>query len=155
MGTRTSNETKLGEKESEKIFGEGCFKTAEDYAAAARVYQHGNIPDHFFQTFLWAKKAVELGDSSQKRLMAMGVDRHLVNIGHKQLFATQASKPTMNDCWCLEEVEKSFPEKRRVELAQKSLAEMLQWVDSLNKNQPTCKPAKFCAKQFRLSRRIF
>lgn len=136
-----------------EIFGEGCFKTAEDYAAAALVYQHGNIPDHFFQTFLWAKKAVELGDSSQKRLMAMGVDRYLVNIGHKQLFATQASKPTMNDCWCLEEVEKSFPEKTRVELAQKSLAEMFQWVDSLNKDQSSCKPAKFCAKQLKDSPR--
>ena len=132
-----------------EIFGEGCFKTAEDYAAAALVYQHGNIPDHFFQTYIWAKRAVELGDPSQKRLMAMGIDRYLVNIGHKQLFATQASKPSMNDCWCLEEVEKSFPEKKRVELAQKSLAEMLQWVDSLNKDQPTCKPATFCAKRFK------
>jgi hypothetical protein len=129
-----------------EIFGEGCFKSAQDYAAAALVYQHGNIPDHFFQTYLWAKRAVELGDSSQKRLMAMGIDRYLVNIGHKQLFATQASKPTMNDCWCLEELEKSFPEKKRVELAQKSLAEALQWVDSLNENQPSCKPAKFCTK---------
>jgi hypothetical protein len=134
-----------------EIFGEGCFKTAEDYSAAALVYQHGNTPDHFFQTFLWAKKAIELGDSSQKRLMAMGVDRYLVNIGHKQLFATQASKPATNDCWCLEEVEKSFPEKRRVEMAQKSLAEMLQWVDSLNKYKPACGPAKFCSKQLKSS----
>ncbi|MBK7963579.1 MAG: hypothetical protein IPK04_21710 [Bdellovibrionales bacterium] len=136
-----------------EIFGEGCFKTVEDYAAAALVYQHGNIPDHFFQTYLWAKKAVELGDSSQKRLMAMGIDRYLVNIGHKQLFATQASKPSTSDCWCLEEVEKGFPEKRRLELAQKSLAEMLQWVDLLNKDQASCNPAKFCAKQFKDSPR--
>lgn len=136
-----------------EIFGEGCFKTADDYAAAALVYQHGNIPDHFFQTYLWAKRAVELGDSSQKRLMAMGVDRYLINIGHKQLFATQASKPTMNDCWCLEELEKTFPDKKRVELAQKSLAEMQQWVDSLNKDRPQCKPAKFCSKNLKDSPR--
>lgn len=132
-----------------EIFGEGCFKTAEDYAAAALVYQHGNVPDHFFQTFLWAKRAVELGDSSQKRLMAMGIDRYLLNIGHKQLFATQASKPAMNDCWCLVELEKSFPEKRRVEAAQKSLSEALQWVDSLNEAQPSCKPARFCTKHLK------
>lgn len=136
-----------------EIFGEGCFKTAEDYAAAALVYQHGNVPEHFFQTFLWAKKAVELGDLSQKRLMVMGVDRYLVNIGQKQLFATQASKTAASDCWCLEEVEKSFPEKKRVEIAQNSLAEMLQWVDSLNEEQASCKPAKFCAKQFKDSPR--
>lgn len=136
-----------------EIFGEGCFKTAKDYGAAALVYQHGNVPDHFFQTFLWAKRAVELGDASQNRLMAMGIDRYLVNIGHKQLFATQASKPALNDCWCLEDLEKSFPEKMRVELVQKSLSEALQWVDSLNEGKPACRPAKFCAKSLKDSPR--
>lgn len=143
---RVSPRDEARRKRVGEIFGEGCFRSTEDYAAAALVYQHGNVPDHFFQTYLWAKRAVELGDSSQKRLMAMGIDRYLVNIGHKQLFATQASKPTMNDCWCLEELEKSFPEKKRVELSQKSLAEALQWVDSLNENRLSCKPAKFCTK---------
>lgn len=136
-----------------EIFGEGCFKTAEDYAAAALVYQHGNVPDHFFMTYLWAKRAVELGDSSQKRLMAMGIDRYLVNIGHKQLFATQTSKPALANCWCLDDVEKTFPDKTRVKLAQRSLSEMLQWVELLNKDQPACKPAKICAEKLKPSPR--
>jgi len=134
-----------------EIFGEGCFKTAADYAAAALVYQHGNSPDHFFQTFLWAKRAVELGDASQKRLMALGIDRYLVQIGHKQLFATQGAKIAGQDCWCLEELEPTFPEKMRIEIAQRSLAEMLQWVDSLNKDIPACQPAKFCKKNLKPS----
>ena len=134
-----------------EIFGEGCFKEAQDYAAAALVYQHGVLPDHFFQTFLWAKKAVELGDPAQKWLMAAGIDRYLVNIEHKQLFATQASKPNMNDCWCLEEVEKTFPERTRVEYGKKTLKEALDWVDSLNESDPKCKPAKFCNKGFKSS----
>src|SRR5438477_426759 len=29
------------------IFGEGCFKEAKDFAAAALVFQHGDQPDHF------------------------------------------------------------------------------------------------------------
>lgn len=128
-----------------EIFGEGCFKDAKDYAAAALIYQHGNTPDHFYQTFLWAKKAVDLGDTSQSRLMAMGLDRYLVNIGHKQLFATQATKPA-NGCWCLEGVERSYPEKNRLKFAQKSLQEALQWVDSLNNNQPGCQSTKICLK---------
>lgn len=135
-----------------EIFGEGCFKHAKDYAAAALVYQHGNVPDHFYQTFLWAKKAIELGDPSQSRLMAMGLDRYLVNIGHKQLFATQATKPT-NECWCLEEVEKSYPENERLKIAQKSTQDALQWVDSLNNGQAGCKPAKFCQKNLKDSKR--
>lgn len=45
-----------------EIFGEGCFLKAEDFAAAALVYQHGDVPEHYLQAFMWAKRAVELGD---------------------------------------------------------------------------------------------
>ncbi|MGE0527901.1 MAG: hypothetical protein AB7G93_10850 [Bdellovibrionales bacterium] len=132
-----------------EIFGEGCFKTAEDYAAAALVYQHGDVPDHFFQTYLWAKQAVELGDSSQKRLMAMGIDRYLVNTGHRQLFATQASAPTMDSCYCLEEVEESFPQERRKSYMGKSVRDALTWVDSLNEGKAACGPAQLCKKNLK------
>ncbi len=79
-----------------EIFGEGCFSTSEDYAAAALVYQHGDTPDHFFQTYIWSKRAV-------------------VNTGHKQLFGSQAMRPgpTESTCWCLDQIEKTFPDKRR------------------------------------------
>jgi hypothetical protein len=62
-----------------EIFGEGCCTSAADYSAAALVYQHGKIPDHFFQTFLWAKRSVDLGDLSQKWLMAAGIVNNLLN----------------------------------------------------------------------------
>lgn len=48
-----------------KIFAEGCFKIASDYASAATVYQHGKTPDHYYQAFVWANEAVKLGDQSQ------------------------------------------------------------------------------------------
>jgi hypothetical protein len=99
------------------IFGEGCFKEARDYAAAALVFQHGDQPEHFFQTYIWATRSVELGDISQKNLAAQGMDRYLVNTGHKQLFATQYLKPTTqaDACWCLYQTEISFPDHLRVE----------------------------------------
>src|SRR4051794_13456568 len=50
-----------------EIFAEGCFKIASDYSEAALVFQHGDNPDHFSQSFIWSKRAVELGDPSQKR----------------------------------------------------------------------------------------
>ena len=74
-----------------EILGEGCFKSAEDYAAASLIYQHGDSPDHFFQAFIWALRAVQLGDFQQKSLVAMTVDRYLISSGKKQLFGTQAS----------------------------------------------------------------
>ena len=131
------------------MFGEGCFKSAADYSAAAPIYQHGNVPDHFFQPFLWAKRAVDLGESSQKLLTAKGIDHYLVNIGHKQLFATQGSKPSLQACWCLEEVEKSFPETRSIELTQRSLTEAMSFVGSLNDHRADCVPSKFCIKSLK------
>jgi hypothetical protein len=128
-----------------EIFGEGCFQTAADFSAAALVYQHGNAPEHFFQTFIWSKRAVELGDPSQKRMMGLGLDRYLVNTGRKQLYASQASKPNEKSCWCLEPVEKTFPDANRKAQTDRSLKEAFQWVDELNKNT-SCPAAQECEK---------
>lgn len=136
-----------------EIFGEGCYATAADYAAAALVFQHGNSPDHFFQTYLWAKRAVELGDVSQKSLMAKAIDRYLVNTERKQLYATQANKKNTDICWCLEKVETTFPDDMRTALTQRTLSESLQWIDSLNADHQQCIPAKFCAKNLKDSPR--
>lgn len=131
-----------------EIFGEGCFSKAEDYAASALVFQHGNTPDHFFQTFLWSKRGVELGDQKQKRMMALGIDRYLVNIGQRQLFGSQATKPDFKPgtCWCLQQVEKSFPDKVRKEIAGKTLNEAMEWIKELNANDHTCPNTECAAK---------
>ena len=109
------------------IFAEGCFKSAADYASAAIVFQHGTAADHFYQTFIWANKAVQLGDESQRWLTAAGIDRYLVKIGQKQLFGTQFSKDPTEIAkgaagkWCLQPVEPSFPEPRRIEFIKRNL----------------------------------
>jgi hypothetical protein len=127
-----------------EIYGEGCFVRAEDYSAAALVYQHGAVPDHFFQTFLWAKRAVELGDDKQKRLMALGIDRYLVNSGMRQLFGSQANRPGAdpNGCWCIQKIERSFPEKRRQQYMGQALSAAFQWLKELNAGK-SC-PVKEC-----------
>jgi hypothetical protein len=136
-----------------EIFGEGCFETARDYAAAALVFQHGDRPDHFLQTFLWSKRGVELGDIRQRRMMALGLDRYLVNIGHKQLFASQASTPPNGDnCYCLDPVEPSFPQKFRTEYLGRSIEQSLKWVNELNDGKG-CAPAKECEKPLKPSPR--
>lgn len=130
-----------------EIFGEGCINSAKDYLAAAIVFQHGDRPDHFFQTFVWSRRGVELGDVKQKRNMALGLDRYLTNTNHKQLFASQASRPGVEPCWCLEPVEKSFPEKLRTQYMGTTLKEQFAWVDTLNKGTD-CPPAEECARTF-------
>jgi len=136
-----------------EIFGEGCFSKAEDYAAAALVYQHGDVPDHFYQTFIWSKRAVELGDVKQKHMMALGIDRYLVNIGQKQLFASQASKPDTNPetCWCLDPIESTFPDQMRKEISGNSLAEQTEWLKQMNAGK-TCEKIE-CEKELKPSPR--
>jgi len=130
-----------------EIFAEGCFSAAEDYAAAALVFQHGVVPEHFFQTFLWAKKALELGDNKQMRLMALGLDRYLVNSGYKQLFASQATKPNSEKCWCLHQIEKRFPENIRKKYMGNTLEKQISWVNELNKGQ-SC-PNVYCGQNLK------
>ena len=134
-----------------EIFGEGCFRTAADYGAAALVYQHGDVPDHYFQTFIWAKRAVELGDVTQTSLIAKAIDRYLINIGQKQLFGTQADRPgpTEATCWCLAQIESSFPEKIRKQYRAKTRTEVFVWLKELNQGK-TC-PNTECTKSLKPS----
>lgn len=120
-----------------EIFGEGCFKSANDFSAAALVYQHGDIPDHFMQAFIWSKRAIELGDPKQKSLMALALDRYLVNTGRSQLFGSQATKTDMSSvgCWCLQTTEPSFPDSLRVEYTKRSIGESIAWVQSMNQGK--------------------
>lgn len=84
-------------------------------------------------------------------MMALGIDRYLVNIGKKQLFASQATKedPTADACWCLQQVEESFPDHLRKNQAGKSLSEALNWVQELNAGK-NC-PIQQCTKKLQPS----
>jgi hypothetical protein len=75
-------------KEVATLFAEGCFTTGRDYHNAAVVYQHGEVPEHYYQTFVWASRAVQLGDAEARWLIPRAIDRWALNSGYKQLFAT-------------------------------------------------------------------
>ena len=98
-----------------EILGEGCFKSADDYAAAFIVYQHGNTSDQYLQAFLWSKQALLMGKTKMKSDVAMAVDRYLVSLGRKELFGTQALQANLGGCFCIQPIEDSFPEKIRSE----------------------------------------
>jgi hypothetical protein len=127
-----------------EIFAEGCFKGADDYAAAALIFQHGSVPDHYYQTYLWSKHAFELGKSNQSNMMANAIDRYLINIGQKQLFAAQSFRNGPNGCHCLGEVEIDFPDDLRIKFTGKSLAERIRELKEENKLNPTCASILYC-----------
>lgn len=129
-----------------EIYGEGCIISAKDYAAAALVFQHGDHPDHYLQTYLWQKRAIELGDTADHPdLMLAALDRYLVAIGYKQLFATQYGKEGSENCRCLQPVEESFPEKRRIEMGGMTIQKALEFVTEGNVGRPACSKVTFCS----------
>ena len=118
------NEDLARRKRVGEIFGEGCFRTGKDYLAAALIYQHGNTPDHYYQAYIWAAKANELGEKGAKRMIALAVDRYLINIGKKPLFGTQYHRDfgsNRSKCFCLHQPETTFPDSVRKEYLGKSL----------------------------------
>jgi hypothetical protein len=122
-------------KELAKYFAEGCFKSANDFEKAALVFQHGNVPEHYYQAFIWAKMAVNLGSNTAYHLRNLAIDRYLVNSGYKQLFASQSIK--QDNCWCLYPIEPSFTDAQRLSHQGKNLAEQFSWLHSLN-DTTTC-----------------
>lgn len=125
-----------------EIFAEGCLQTGADYGAAALVFQHGHAPDHFLQTYIWASRAVALGDESARWLISRGIDRYLQNTGRKQLYATQ-SFSLNGGCRCLWPVEESATDEDRRKIGAGTYAEQLKWIDGQNAGT-TCPPAGQC-----------
>lgn len=125
-----------------EIFAEGCLRTGADYENAALVFQHGSDPDHFLQTYIWASRAVALGDSDAQGLISCGIDRYLESVGRKQIYATQAFS-TDGGCNCLWPVEKTSTDDDRRLIGAKTLAEQFKWIDGMNAGK-LCGPAAEC-----------
>ena len=56
--TRLQRRDEARRREVAEIFGEGCFKDAKDYSAAALVYQHGNTADRYYQAFILVQEGI-------------------------------------------------------------------------------------------------
>lgn len=123
-----------------EIFAEGCFKDSQDYMAAALIYQHGDSPDHFYQAFVWSKRASELGDRNAQHFSALAIDRYLINIGMKQLFGSQYRTSPGNLCYCMEPVEPTVSDDFRKAYLGQSLSESYQLMVALDNGIHNCKP---------------
>jgi hypothetical protein len=121
-----------------ELFGAGCLSSAEDYGSAALIFQHGAVSDDYKQAFDFASRAVLLGDGSKRDLMALAVDRYLVSTKHKQLFASQFTRRGDDPCWCLHQVEPSFPDAQRVAYVGKTLEEERHRARTMNASTSGC-----------------
>ena len=112
------------------IYAEGCLQRAEDFHHAALVFQHGNSPEHYYQAWFFASRAVALGDENAKWLVPRAIDRYLLNTGYKQLFGTNLVTPyiwdsTSEDLFlCLWPVDERLSDQTRADYGIKPLSEL-------------------------------
>ncbi|KQM38917.1 hypothetical protein ASE59_10115 [Sphingomonas sp. Leaf10] len=67
----------------------GQLSTADDYYAAAFVFQHGEQPQDYLLAHSLALAAVARGKAKASWIAAATLDRYLQNIGQKQVYGTQ------------------------------------------------------------------
>jgi hypothetical protein len=132
-----------------EIFAEGCFKDSKDYAAAALVFQHGSVPDHYYQAYLWSNRALELGDETQKQMVANAIDRYLINLGYKQLFGAQSFRNGPNGCHCLGPTETKFKDASRIRVCGISLSDRIKSLKETNKDNQICEKVLYCDKDLK------
>lgn len=76
-----------------EIGAQGCLHDAEDYFWAALIFQHGQRSEHYLTAIIYARKSYDLGQEYSLSLYEAAIDRYLMSLGRKQLFATQIASP--------------------------------------------------------------
>lgn len=71
------------------LLDEGKLTTAEDYYAAAFVFQHGDKPEDYLLAHSLALASAARGRKEASWIAAATLDRYLQNIGQKQIYGTQ------------------------------------------------------------------
>jgi hypothetical protein len=119
------------------FFAQGCLITHMDYFNAALVFQHGSVPDHYYQAWLWAKRSAELGNKTAKWLSAAALDRYLIQRGFKQLYGTQFARDegARKDgalSFCLSSVADILSDTERVKLGVLTLTDAAKQMAKMN-----------------------
>ncbi len=138
-GELDPEEDTLRRIEVAKIYAEGCLQRAEDFRHASLVFQHGNSPEHYYQAWLFASRAVSLGDQQAIWLVPRAIDRYFLNTGYKQLFGTNLVTPYLWDSQsedkylCLWPVEETLSDEVRAQFGVQPLFELrAQYADAGN-----------------------
>ena len=74
------------------LLDQGKLTTAEDYYAAAFVFQHGGKPEDYLLAHSLALAAAARGRKDASWIAAATLDRYLQSIGQKQIYGTQFTR---------------------------------------------------------------
>jgi hypothetical protein len=86
-----------------KLLADGALHTAEDFRAAAFVFQHGGEAGDYLLAHSLAMVAVGKGDRTALWIASATLDRYLQTVGQKQIYGTQFTRPrTRGASWTQE-----------------------------------------------------
>ena len=74
------------------LLDEGRLTTADDYYAAAFVFQHGGKPEDYLLAHTLALAAAARGRKDASWIAAATLDRYLQSTGQKQIYGTQFTR---------------------------------------------------------------
>lgn len=106
-----------------RIVDADLLTTAEDYANAARILQHGNRAEDYLTAQNLSLTAYDLGDLSMLRHSALAEDRYLIAIGKPQKYGTQF-KCSGDDGWQLSPIDPAISDDGRRQMDIEPLAEL-------------------------------
>jgi hypothetical protein len=124
-----------------KAYVEGeCLETGRDHHNAALIHQHGDEPADYQTAWRHAVTAVDLGDSEAAWLIPRAIDRYFMNLGYKQLYATNSrgelldpeAGPDAGYRMCLWPVVNAVTEAQREALGVRTVAQQLDRVAQSN-----------------------
>jgi len=88
---------------TKKLLADGALHTAEDFKAAAFVFQHGSEAADYLLAHSLAIVAVAKGDKSALFITSASLDRYLQKVGQKQIYGTQFLTPRAPDATITQE----------------------------------------------------
>lgn len=109
------------------------LKSANDYAKAAMIFQHGEDSSDYLRAVEFMKTAMKIDSTVNKSLFAAATDRYLLSVGKPQIYGTQFIQEG-NGTWELKNYDTTaISDKERKRLGVGSLSEQMEKVKELNK----------------------
>ena len=75
-----------------ELLDRGELQTADDFYAAAFVFQHGNEPEAYLLAHALAVRSLALGHENAESIAAASLDRYLQSIAREQIYGTQSTR---------------------------------------------------------------
>jgi hypothetical protein len=114
-----------------RIVAADLLTTADDYANAAQILQHGSTADDYLQAQELSLTAYELGRVDMLRHSALAEDRYLITTGQPQKYGSQfVCEPDKG--WQLQPIDSAITDEDRANVNIEPLSTMESKMDQLN-----------------------